>query len=302
MDDTAARIQIMQDMFLGVQKLYCWHLHADMELDFCNCPNQDFFYNLFCISRCSGIVKDHFGKSHFPLITTDQMGFAWIADCECDAAQQLKGYYLLGPFFSMEASEIHIRKICYRMHLSDALIHDLLSQLKLMPVIHLHSSIRYGLMLHYCITGTHIESGNVTLRIEASEESQEDDWGSSSWHGTWVTERELFNRIKDGNLDNFSEIAAKFAAGNIGTLSQNDPLRQVKNEGIVFVTLCSRAAILGGVSPEGGYNLSDYYIQRIEAADSVSAAQYVTGEMVEAFVRRVRQAKQNSQYSSSVAA
>lgn len=40
----------------------------------------------------------------------------------------------------------------------------------------------------------------------------------------------------------------------------------------------------------------------MEAADTVSAVQYVTGEMITAFVRRVQQAKENSRYSPAVRA
>ena len=51
--------------------------------------------------------------------------------------------------------------------------------------------------------------------------------------------------------------------GTIGTLAK-DPLRNLKNLGIVLVTLASRAAIRGGLSPEISFSLSDSYIQQIE--------------------------------------
>ena len=76
-----------------------------------------------------------------------------------------------------------------------------------------------------------------------------------------------------------------------------NPLRQAKDEGIVFTVLASRAAIFGGVSPEGAYNLADYYIQRLEACVNVAEAQSCSGEMCEAYVRRVHQCRQNSRYS-----
>lgn len=296
MADITVRLQVMQELLLCAHKLHYWHLDQNMHLLSSNCPSQEFFYNLFTLSQSGNHIQEHFSQNKYPLIAADRMGFVWIAGMHDGQ------YHLLGPFFSMEASETHIRQMCYRMHLSGSLISELLSQLKFVPVIHLNSSVRYGIMLQCCLTGEKLTANDITLQIETTEKAAEPDWTNSSWHGTWATELELFNRIKDGNMNNFPEMAAKFATGNIGTMSHGDPLRQVKNEGIVFATLCSRAAILGGVSPEGGYNLADYYILRIEASDSITAAQYATGEMLTAFMRRVQQAKGNSKYSAVVSA
>lgn len=296
MEDVSERIKVMQELLLCAHKLYSWHMDEDMQLLSSNCPSQEFFYNLFTLSQSGNQIQEHFVQNTKPLIAADQMGFVWIA------GRLNTEYHLLGPFFSMEASENHIRQMCYRMQLSSNLINELLSQLKLVPVIHLNSCVRYGIMLHCCLTGEALTANDITLHIETTPKSAEPDWTNSSWHGTWAAEQEMFNRIKDGNMSNFAEMAAKFSSGNVGTMSHGDPLRQAKNEGIVFATLCGRAAILGGVSPEGGYNLADYYILRMEASNSVSAVQYVIGEMVTAFVRRVQQAKGNSKYAPIVRA
>lgn len=294
MEKASERIRAMQEMLLYAHRLHHWHLDQDLRLICSNCPEEAFFYSLFTLGQEERAIAEHFRQSAYPLISADRMGIVWIIGKERDT------YHLLGPFFSMEASENHIRQMCYRMQLSGTLIQKLLSQLQQIPVIHLNASIRYGIMLHCCLTEEKISTNDITLSIKTTDETRKPDWSSTSWHGTWAAEQELFNRIKDGNMNNFAEMAAKFAAGNIGTLSHGDPVRQAKNEGIVFATLCSRAAILGGVSPEGGYNLADYYILRIEAADSVNAVQYCTGEMLEAFMRRICQCKVNSRYSPAV--
>ncbi len=288
------KLYVMQELLLCAHSLHYWHLDSRLRLIFSNCPDEAFFYNLFVLNQDLTQLQDHFASTPYPVIASDRLGIVWIIGA-------LDGdYHILGPFFSMEASENHIRQNCYRMRLSGNLIHELLSQLKQIPVIHLNASMRYGIMLQCALTGERLTASEITLHIKVTEETAKPDWSNSSWHGTWATEQELFNRIKDGNMNNFAELAAKFSAGNVGTMSHGDPLRQAKNEGIVFATLCSRAAILGGVSPEGGYNLADYYILRIEAADSASATQYAIGEMLAAFVRRVQQCKENRKYSLTV--
>lgn len=294
------RIQTLAGMVHAAQKLCTWHLNSELQLVESNCENEAFFYNLFSVS-CCGEVKDHFAKSKNPLIVSDPMGIAWITGPEIQN-DSFQGIYLLGPFFTMEASESCIRAMCYRQKLSSTIINQMIAMINQLPVIHLRTSIRYAIMLYYGIYEKEITANEVTVNIMTEAEAKKPEWGSPNWHGTWAAEQELFAHIRDGNMNNFAEIASRLSAGKIGKMSLDDPLRQVKNEGIVFAVLCSRAAILGGVSPEGGYNLADYYILRIEAAKSISAAQYCTQEMLEAFLRRIQQAKQSQQYSTAVSA
>ena len=295
------RMNTLQGMVHAASRLCTWHLDAQMQLLRSNSAHEELFYSLFSLNSCFREIQEHFSGSRYPIIVSDPMGIAWIscADLEEDV---LQGYYLLGPFFTMEASEDHIRSLCYRHKYSSTVINQLISLTNQLPVIHLRTSIRYAIMLYYGVYEAEISAKDISVRIMTEAEHQEDNWNSSSWHGTWAAEQEMLSRIRSGNMGNFAEIAARVSAGNIGQMSQGDPLRQVKNEGIVFTTLCSREAIHGGVSPEGGYSLADYYILRIEAATSVAAAQYCTQEMLEAFLRRVVQAKQHNQYSQTVAA
>lgn len=298
---TPDRIETMRDMFLFGLKLYTWHLDENFQVLQSNCPNKAFFHNILMLSSCSKTIQETLNDARLPLLCTDPVGFVWIAERE-DFRDSSCGYYLLGPFFSIEASEIQIRNMCYRMKLSTALMNDLLDQLKLMPVIRTNSAVQYAIMLHGCLTGQPIDCKDVIVKIETAEERKKPDWSDFSWHGTWNAELELFNRLKEGKLDSMTEMSSLFSGGAVGAMSHGDPLRQAKNEGIVLAVLCSRAAILGGVSPEGGYNLADYFILRMEAADSVAATQYCCGEMVSAFMERVRQSKENQQYSSVLAA
>ena len=294
------RIKTLQGMVHAASKLCTWHLDAQMATASSNCDSQDFFFNLFTLS-CSGEIRNHFTRERTPIIISDPMGIAWIC-CADFENEDLLGYYMLGPFFTMEASEDHIRSMCYKQKLSSALIKQMITFVSKLPVIHLRTSIRYCLMLYYGIYEKELTANDISVKITTIADVQETPWESTNWHGTWAAEQEMFARIRDNNIANFADVAAKFAAGNVGKMSHGDPLRQVKNEGIVFAVLCSRAAILGGVSPEGGYSLADYYILRIEAATSVAAAQYCSQEMLEAFLRRVAQAKQHAQYSPAVSA
>ncbi len=82
-------------------------------------------------------------------------------------------------------------------------------------------------------------------------------------HNPYDQEMREFGSIENGDLIQLEKSLQEDYNGTIGTLAK-DPLRNLKNLGIVLVTLASRAAIRGGLSPEISFSLSDSYIQQIE--------------------------------------
>lgn len=82
-------------------------------------------------------------------------------------------------------------------------------------------------------------------------------------HNPYDQEMREFGSIENGDLIQLEKSLQEDYDGTIGTLAK-DPLRNLKNLGIVLVTLASRAAISGGLSPEISFSLSDSYIQQIE--------------------------------------
>lgn len=82
-------------------------------------------------------------------------------------------------------------------------------------------------------------------------------------HNPYDQEMREFGSIENGDLIQLEKSLQEDYDGTISTLAK-DPLRNLKNLGIVLVTLASRAAIRGGLSPEISFSLSDSYIQQIE--------------------------------------
>ena len=295
------KIENLQDVFLHTQQLYSWRLTPEGQLIYSNCPSQQLFFSLFEISNCRQIICDHFQEQTVPIIAMDSIGLAWIAIAE-HIDERLSSIYLLGPFFTVEASEIYLRKLCSRKQISQELVQELSVQLKLISTIPLATSLRFGTMMHYCVCGESIEEKYIFFTSESQGKQQaEEDWSSGSWHGTWQAEQELFHLIKEGNYEEVKNMNIGFSKGNVGTMCPDNPVRQAKDEAIVLLVLASRAAIFGGVSPEGSYNLSGYFIQRIENCDSVPLIYNCCDEIVKAYLKRVSQCRlSNAQYSPAV--
>ena len=82
-------------------------------------------------------------------------------------------------------------------------------------------------------------------------------------HNPYDQEMREFGSIENGDLIQLEKSLQEDYDGTIGTLAK-DSLRNLKNLGIVLVTLASRAAIRGVLSPEISLSLSESYIQQIE--------------------------------------
>lgn len=79
--------------------------------------------------------------------------------------------------------------------------------------------------------------------------------------------------------------------GHLRKLSNGDPLRQMKNAVLVCITLFSRAAIEGGLSPEVSYSLTDRYFQSVEACTTISDLAEIAHTMQADFIQRVHRCR-----------
>lgn len=79
-------------------------------------------------------------------------------------------------------------------------------------------------------------------------------------------------------------------------------MQQILLSGVVFASLCTRAAIEGGLSPESAYSLGDSYIQSMTDSRTVSEPTVLMHEMYDDFIHRVHQCRTNPALSKQVQA
>ncbi len=295
-------LKFLQDNFYRTQNICSWSLTTDGLLLYSNCPEQEFFYELLSVSRCRNEILQHFSAEERPLIVSDRIGFVWI----CALQKEQEGehgavIHLMGPVFTSSMTEQYIQNHARRMQLSPEMQDWLWRFLKDVPAISLDMASSYTSMLHYTVTEEGISPAGIRIWNEAAEEAENPEnaeWGSADWHGDWTAERQFFDSISQGRYVDLNRITT----GKIGNIGGGDPLRQAKNQLIIFSVLCSRASIIGGVSVEGALALSDFYISRAEAASTVPAVEAVGMEMYRMYIQRVQKAKENSGYSPLIRA
>ena len=154
----------------------------------------------------------------------------------------------------------YLQKHLVTIHSSADTVASLWQFLSEIPSITPETVSSFASMRHFCAASHSVSPNNVIIWTEPAEKTDIPEWSDTKWHGTWITEQRLFQSIKEGRIED----TGKFTTGRIGQIGAGDPLRQAKNEALIFSVICSRGAILGGFSSESAYILSDFYIDKIE--------------------------------------
>ncbi len=280
-------LRFLQDVLFNTQQVYSWTITDEDQLLFSNCPEEEYFYNIFLLSGCSSAIHEHFAKTEIPILAADYIGFVWIAVRHQPAEDNsIPLLQMLGPVFLSTVTETHLRRHLVRIRSTPEQEKRMLEMVQIVPTLQLDSALRISCMLHYSVNHTVIPQEKVVIQNPGMEKD-ESDWNNSRWHGSWIGEQRFFQSVIEGRADGLRE----FSGGQVGEIGGGDPLRQAKNEIIVLSVLCSRAAILGGVSEEGALNLEDFYIQQVEAAKTVPETRQIGFVMHQDYVERVQRAR-----------
>jgi AraC-like DNA-binding protein len=223
---------------------------------------------------------DYYSKR--PNVVENSLKMIWISEVENSKPKKI---HVMGPVFTDDFSVNEITNKLEHMNLMPGLKREFTDFIKKLPVVSIIRFYEYGLMLHYCLTGEKITNSDFIYLQKRSEPEQHDLVELK--HGTYAAEQAMLKFVREGNLQYRKEIDRLASFGNIGKLATKDATRQAKNSVIVFITLCCRAAITGGLPSETAYLLSDRYIQSVEDANSISALTDVSHTMLDDYIRRV---------------
>ena len=105
-------------------------------------------------------------------------------------------------------------------------------------------------------------------------------------HNPYDQELRELESIEAGDVEGFNRSISETYQGTIGTLADN-PLRHHKNVAIGNITLASRAAIRGGLSPEISFSMADRFIQEVERLETVPEVEMFKRESQRTYARTV---------------
>lgn len=291
------------------QNLYSWVYDDGMNLLFGNCDYAEPLNALFAMENHLQQILEMAGSGNMPVVITNSMGLMWIVGFEKEMDSQISTHvegeidapiriHVIGPAFVDDISLSSVEDGLTRLNLSLSLRKQFLEVINQLPIISLIRLFDYGIMLHYCLTGEKISISD--LRYLKDNYGRPDETDDVELHGTWAAEREMVRFVEEGNIHYQERMSRLVTVGTIGKISNDGLLRQNKNAVIIFITLCSRAAVIGGLSSEIAYTLSDRYIQSVESSASLSALADISHAMHKDYINRVHQCKVASGLSGEV--
>lgn len=284
-------LKLFRELLTCGHDLYLWTYDSSFSLIASNCPDEEAFHAILMLDHNRESLLSLLKQDRTPLSLVNSFGLIWIISPEYEDTGILNRLHVIGPAFYNDISLKNLENALDDHHLSLPVKLDFLRRFERLPVISLIRLREYGLMLHYCITEEKITASDIRMYQNQPEMSDAETPELIKHHGTWAAEQEMLKLVEEGNLDYRHKIDRLASMGNVGIMSNGDPIRQAKNSVIIFTALCARAAIRGGLSAEVAFSLSDKYLQGAEACDTLAGIGKVSNSMLEDFVFRVYQCR-----------
>lgn len=211
-------------------------------------------------------------------------------------------HLVFGPVTTVPYSDSDLQHLYKDYMVSNDSRSDFNSFLRQIPCLSLSSLLKKCIFLNYCLheeilsleeltsVGQAESENNVTsdasLLLEETYQKKENEQHNQ----TYILEEQLLRLVRTGNCEGFKRFAYSESNFHIG-VTGSTALRQLKNNIIITTTLCTRAAIEGGLDYDTAYQLSDYFIQSSERLTSADRLTDLLGKVSYTFAEKVAQSK-----------
>ncbi|MBP3890974.1 MAG: helix-turn-helix transcriptional regulator [Solobacterium sp.] len=278
--------------------IYYWVFSKTLEQKETNYPLIAYQGDLLKLLKLKEEAQPVFSnKKTVPFIFENQIGLCFM----CDYSQTTKEFYMLGPIWN--GNDIHdaLHKIEYVASLSPKEEYTLITNLKRIPIVNTPDLFRYSMQLHYLINKEYVPPQQIEVlssSFQKSSQSLENHYDSHA--GIYESEQRFLSLVEEGNIQAVSQIY-KLSSQSSGIRFQNDSsILSAKLNLTVLLTLVSRVAINGGLSPAISYSLNDLYGSAIESSTSLAELNKLSTKIVEDYINRVHEAKQNAHISQPI--
>ena len=174
--------------------------------------------------------------------------------------------------------------------------------LRKIPCLALTSLLKKCTFLNYCLheeilsveqlTATSPAESKEELIVDSSlmlEETYQKK-EQEQHNQTYAIEEQFLNLVRTGDYEGIKNL--EFSESNFHPgITGSTALRQLKNNIIITTTICTRAAIDGGLDYDTAYQLSDYFIQSSERLTNVDRLYDLLGNVSYTFAKKVAQVK-----------
>lgn len=295
-----SRLTYLTDNLKAITKLSYWCYSADLNLLSTNSEN--LVENSFLTARSKLTrIAEHFEMSDLPVYLCSEFGISWGIVYERHADSQQCRFHVLGPAIEEDLSVETIEREIHEHNIPLSFRSRFIQLLQNTPLIVPNQMFIYIQMLHYTVTGQVLVHGDVaTLQRLTGDQSGPASSNPPDRMQTYMAEQAVLRMVREGNINYKNALGRASSLSNGVRVNVGDPTRHAKVSCITFATLCTRAAIEGGLTPEMAYSRGDDYIQSILECQTATEAQSVNQSMYEDFIHLVHKAHANPQLSPTI--
>lgn len=289
-------------MLMDCYGIWSWEYDRNLELIYTNSPSQNFHGKLLLGRSRMQVIREQGCVNDAPMIISNSIGTMWaVAFLKREDGQPEK-YFALGPVFTGEMSRQSFEQVVEPLNLSLDKKWSLIDCMNQIPYVATTTFFHHTIMLHYYVTGKKVRISDFVYHMPEKAETAGlwKDESAERRHAPFISEKKLLDMVRTGNLD-YHEVLADAGAVSTGIRTRSSsPIRQAKYSVVAFITLCTRAAIEGGLSSECAYTLSDTYTEAVDNCSTISQIAAVSHTMYEDFIRRVNRIRRETGISRPV--
>ena len=298
------RLAFFSAMVSEGRGLYLWEYDTRMQLLQSTAPESDqaIFDELLTQCSCKEDILAAGREASAPLVGSLPFGPLWAAVFERGAGE-LRRVYLLGPILNIDLSLNTLQNALRPFRVSLNWRQSLLQYLQQLPVIPANQLHQYCLMLHFCVTDEHLTIADLRHRVspaEAAKKRRDSRLEKKDRHQTYMAEQALLRMVREGDINYKSALSRASMISNGVHVKVGDAVLHTQITYVTFITLCVRAAIEGGLSPEIAYELGDSYIQQIMDCPLITEMTHIGHRMYEDFIVQVHKSRLNPAVSREV--
>ncbi|MCR5101170.1 MAG: helix-turn-helix domain-containing protein [Butyrivibrio sp.] len=300
------RLDLLTDLLSCGDKISFWIYSQNLRLI---STNSAFLVQntIFEHSGCLAYMGKHFKSEKSPIILSSSFGLMWAAAKieNLGESENTINYIVIGPVLSANLPMETLQKAVNDFGIVLSWRKGFIEMMQNIPIVSSQTFFQYSLMLHFCATGEKLGKTEISFQEnnEIKEQYKKRSTASntdSDRTATYRNEQEILNNVRTGNLNYASSLERAHQISNGIRVFASSPLQQAIISTTSFTSLCVRAAIEGGLSPETAYSVGDSYIQSIVDCKSITDVRSVNHAMYDDFIHRVHNHKHSKKYSAPI--
>lgn len=298
------RIRILAAQVKAAANLTAWCFIPGEELVYSTSVQEKEFLAFFRLGGCMDFINQNQEGWNRPVILSDSIGLVWLAEHAIRDGVPMM-LIIVGPMFLSKTSVKYIEAALRDKVPSVQMQRQMMRTLAGVPVLASSSMYQYGKLLHFSLTSRRIRTQDFILQNDRTREIVQEEETGQVFKGhdsdrIVMEEKLLLQAVKDGNLNYKEMLDREWCYPMESFCGTGDSLRDGKNTVLIFIALCSRAAMDGGLSAKMAKEIETRYLSETEDCRKITELKTVMGRMMDEFVRKVRESQENPLISRAI--